>query len=265
MANRHTIRDVANLLGISTDAIRLYEKEGLVTPLRDPQNDYRYYGTYEIQRIMAICLYRQLDVSLSDIKELLKASNFPEIIEGYGTLISNTESEIQRLQNQIDKLRFMENHLKSLHKGHNTCSIQELPPCYILFQQDASAPIYATMRYVINSPIFSFGNFCYSLKANDGKNFQPNALEFMIREPMMRISPCADRMNSFPHTKGHRCIYTVTSNPINQELHWNLDLLLDYAKEHNYQCAEEAYAFYVFSLSEGDSIIDYYEIFLPII
>ena len=39
---QYTIHEVAALLNISTDAIRLYEKEGLVTPTRNPENGYRY-------------------------------------------------------------------------------------------------------------------------------------------------------------------------------------------------------------------------------
>ena len=38
---QYTIHEVAALLNISTDAIRLYEKEGLVTPTRNPENGYR--------------------------------------------------------------------------------------------------------------------------------------------------------------------------------------------------------------------------------
>ena len=60
MKIQYTIHDVAALLGISADAIRLYEKEDLVTPKRNPQNSYRYYGFEEIHRIMAISLYRNL-------------------------------------------------------------------------------------------------------------------------------------------------------------------------------------------------------------
>ena len=59
------IHEVAALLNISTDAIRLYEKEGLVTPTRNPENGYRYYNTEQIHRIMGICLYRRLHVSIA--------------------------------------------------------------------------------------------------------------------------------------------------------------------------------------------------------
>lgn len=65
MIVRHTIHEVATLLNISTDTIRLYEKEGLVCPLRDPSNGYRYYNAEQIHRIMGIYLYRQLNVSIS--------------------------------------------------------------------------------------------------------------------------------------------------------------------------------------------------------
>lgn len=51
---RYSIHSVAELLGISSDAIRLYEKEGLVSPMRDESNGYRYYGNEQIHRIMGI-------------------------------------------------------------------------------------------------------------------------------------------------------------------------------------------------------------------
>lgn len=64
MKTQYTIHDVAALLGISADAIRLYEKEGLVEPERNPQNGYRYYGFDQIHKIMGISLYRQLMLEL---------------------------------------------------------------------------------------------------------------------------------------------------------------------------------------------------------
>ena len=51
---RYSIHSVAELLGISSDAIRLYEKEGLVSPMRDESNGHRYYGNEQIHRIMGI-------------------------------------------------------------------------------------------------------------------------------------------------------------------------------------------------------------------
>ena len=64
------------MLGVSADAIRLYEKEGLVKPLRDEKNGYRYYENEQIHRIMGIHLYRQIDVGLSQIKRMFGIDTF---------------------------------------------------------------------------------------------------------------------------------------------------------------------------------------------
>ena len=159
MANRYTIHEIAKLLGISADAIRLYEKEGLVTPVHDPQNGYRYYETLDIQRIMGIYLYRQLDVSLAEIKDLLTASSITEVSDSFSSLILNTESEIERLQKKLEKIRFMKQHLENLNQGFHTYHILDLPDLYLLYHQDFSKPLYSNMRDILNSPIFSFGNF----------------------------------------------------------------------------------------------------------
>ena len=107
MAKQYTIREVADLIGISTDAIRLYEKEGLFSPLRDPNNGYRYYGPNEIQHIMGIHLYRQLDTSLAEIRDLYRTSSLAEISNHFAGLINQTEQEIAKLENRLKKLHFI--------------------------------------------------------------------------------------------------------------------------------------------------------------
>lgn len=265
MANRYTIHEIAKLLGISADAIRLYEKEGLVTPVHDPQNGYRYYETLDIQRIMGIYLYRQLDVSLAEIKDLLTASSITEVSGSFSSLILNTESEIERLQKKLEKIRFMKQHLENLNQGFHTYHILDLPDLYLLYHQDFSKPLYSNMRDILNSPIFSFGNFCYSLQIDENQTFQSQALQFAIREPMMMLCPWSDKSSSLPKVPGCRCLYTVTSTPIYSELHWNLDGLLAYAKEHNLHCADHAYAFYIFSVIPEDIVMDFYEIYVPLL
>ena len=265
MANRYTIHEIAKLLGISTDAIRLYEKEGLVTPVHDPQNGYRYYETLDIQRIMGIYLYRQLGVSLAEIKELLSATSLPEVADSFSTLIMNTESEIACLQKKLEKIRFMKQHLENLNQGFHTYRILELPDLYLLYHQDFSKPLYTNMKDILNSSIFSFGNFCYSLKMDETEHFQSQALQFAIREPMMKVCPWSDKRNSLPKVSGCRCLYTVTSTPIYSELCWDLVGLLAYAKESNLHCADYAYAFYIFSIIPEDTVMDFYEIYVPLL
>lgn len=265
MRNRYTIHEISKLMGISADAIRLYEKEGLVTPVRDPQNGYRYYETMEIQHIMMIHLYRQLGVSIAEIRNLLTASSLSTVSEEFSYLALHTENEIERLQKRLEKLRFMKQHLDNLIEGQSTCSIKDLPAIYTLYHQDFSEPLYSNMKDILASPVFSFGNFCYSLEQADNNQYQSKALQFAIREPMMKVCPWYDKADSLPRIEGCRCIYSVVKAPIYSELHWHLDEMISYAKEHDLSYSTNAYAFYVFSIIQQDTIIDYYEVYLPIL
>ena len=156
---QYTIHEVANLLHISTDAIRLYEKEGLVTPSRNPENGYRYYNTSQIQRIMGICLYRKLHVSIAEIKRLITCSTLTDISNGFSGFIDSRKKEIERLTQEVEKMSYMKQHLDSLNQGYHTVSIRTLPAVYPLYHQDSAILEYRTLKDVFCSPLFSMGNF----------------------------------------------------------------------------------------------------------
>ena len=44
-----------------------------------------------------------------------------------------------------------------------------------------------------------------------------------------------------------------------------LQELYEYGAKNGYQLAEEAYAFYVYSLTSDSGIVDFYEIYVPIL
>lgn len=265
MEKQYTIHDVAKLLSISTDAIRLYEKEGLVTPLRNPGNGYRYYDFSLMHRIMGIHLYRELDISIQDIRNILTFSSFYEVSDSFSKQIKKNEEKIAQLQLRTEKLRFMKDHIDTLNQGIGTYSLLPMPDCYILYQQNYDNLLYRDLFDVFTSPVFSFGNFCYCLNAEDSIHYCTQTVQFVIREPMMKISPWADSTADLPILKGRRCLYTVMQSPTLTSLKWDFDGLLSYAKKHLYTPASTAYAFYVYSLNSNHTIADYYEIFLPIL
>ena len=51
--------------------IRYYEKQGLLHPERNLENDYRVYGEAEISRLNEIKLFRKLGISIEEIRRML--------------------------------------------------------------------------------------------------------------------------------------------------------------------------------------------------
>lgn len=65
-------KQVEELVGLSRQNIRYYEKEGLLTPNREEGNFYRDYSKEDIRRLKIIKMLRMLDMPLKEIERVLK-------------------------------------------------------------------------------------------------------------------------------------------------------------------------------------------------
>lgn len=67
-----TISIVSKILGIHTQTLRIYDKEGLVCPIRTPTNR-RLYSEKDIKRLKYVCyLVHERGVNLSGAKIILE-------------------------------------------------------------------------------------------------------------------------------------------------------------------------------------------------
>lgn len=68
--NEMGIKEMEKQTGISSQNIRYYEKQGLLSPKRNPENGYRIYGE-EAEQLKRIKLFRKLDMPIEDIRRML--------------------------------------------------------------------------------------------------------------------------------------------------------------------------------------------------
>ncbi len=68
-----SIKEMSETLRINSNAIRFYEKKGLLTPKRTSSN-YRIYSTEDLTRLEMIILYRKMGFSIDEIRNLLEQS-----------------------------------------------------------------------------------------------------------------------------------------------------------------------------------------------
>ena len=71
------IKAAEELSGVSRQNIRFYEREGLLNPDRNPENDYREYRQEHIEILKMIRVMRMLDMPLDQIKLVLEGSISP--------------------------------------------------------------------------------------------------------------------------------------------------------------------------------------------
>ena len=63
-------KDVERKTGIPIANIYFYEKEGLLTPGRNKENNYREYTEYDVERLEQIKILRLLGIGIDDIKKI---------------------------------------------------------------------------------------------------------------------------------------------------------------------------------------------------
>ncbi|GGF79457.1 MerR family transcriptional regulator [Paenibacillus albidus] len=68
----YTVKEVASLAKVTVKTLHHYHKIGLLPPSEVSEAGYRLYGTKELERLQQILLYRELDFTLEQIKQLLE-------------------------------------------------------------------------------------------------------------------------------------------------------------------------------------------------
>ncbi|TFE26322.1 MerR family transcriptional regulator [Cohnella luojiensis] len=72
----YTVQKLGLLAGVSTRTLRYYDVIGILKPARINSSGYRIYGQQEVDRLQQILFYRELGVSLEEIRVLITAPTF---------------------------------------------------------------------------------------------------------------------------------------------------------------------------------------------
>ncbi len=128
------IGEVSEHTGITKQAIRFYEREGLIEePYRDPKSRYRKFDTEVLHRIRFIQNAKELGFTLDEIKELLsilkKNNNAPKkFAKKLSAKKNRIEEKIEKLQAIRDLLADMLERCPEEGTSEDCPCIQEIAP-----------------------------------------------------------------------------------------------------------------------------------------
>lgn len=75
----YTVKKLGAMAGVSGRTLRYYDEIGILKPARINSSGYRIYGQKEVDRLQQILFYRELGVSLDDIKDIITSPDFDEV------------------------------------------------------------------------------------------------------------------------------------------------------------------------------------------
>lgn len=94
--------ETARRLGVTTKALRVYEREGLVIPHR-AESGWRLYGPTQIARLHQVIVLRDLGLSLKSIKKLVDShSRLRDILRLQREILESQQDKIRRAIARIE-------------------------------------------------------------------------------------------------------------------------------------------------------------------
>lgn len=86
-----SVGEISKALGISNETIRHYVNEGIISPHRNPENNYWEYSSDDFIRLSDVLFYRSVGLSIKEIKTIMKDC-IP--VEEIGNVIKLRRSEL---------------------------------------------------------------------------------------------------------------------------------------------------------------------------
>lgn len=71
-----TVKDVSEITGVSIRTLRYYDEIGLLKPTELTEAGYRLYDNKALERLQEIMFFRELEIPLTDIKEIMDNPNY---------------------------------------------------------------------------------------------------------------------------------------------------------------------------------------------
>ncbi len=238
---RYKIGKISELMGMTSEALRYYEREGIVEPEKDPVSGYRMYTAWDLHILIRIRMFRRYGLTLEESAYALRncdADCIDQILEEKAHDLEEKIREEERLLARLKKDRYS---LKEAQKNIGKFKVEINPAMRFLDTQrsysiiDEKTELYSKwidkVPYVSSGGIFEFtaaeGELRYGLMIDED---QVKSLGGGFTEGAVAIPP-------------QKCLVTFFESGSEKELGPKMFLpAIDFLHEHNLEMAGDPFA-----------------------
>ena len=119
------IGEIAAFFNVSVKAIRVYEKKGIIVPVKvDPVTGYRYYTVDQVQTLDALLELKTLGFSLAEIKNIMVGGiNTNDFMSALIRKLMAWQDVIAAAENKIDAINRI---TERISKSKEAVKLQEI-------------------------------------------------------------------------------------------------------------------------------------------
>lgn len=258
MKQTYTIGDISSMLGIGIDAIRFYEKKGLVHPKKNPKNQYRVFTMYNILELLDVIYYRELGMTISEIIDILKSGTKESMQSLLREKRKKAQQRIIYERQMIRKIEHIEGAYQTIDKQYKI-QLKEFPKTCIITRKNEKDEIMKSQIVDFNKDFFVM-SYLYSTY-----NVQSDTIQdlYITMEQTIMEDFGISVQNSEILDLG-LCIYTVIQLSGTTIERKDIQDLLDFALNHQLEYDDVIYIHEIPLTAYTDKTKYFAELYLPI-
>ena len=240
----YKISDFSKITNLTIKALRYYDEERILTPsYRNNENSYRYYDENDFQKAQLIAMLRELDFSISEIKDVLANCDNSDDLSYY------LEEKKNMIESKISKEKELIRKITLYMKSKN---MEDTSMSYKIEVKEIAPVTVASIRYKGKySDVGTYIGKIYKAVKNNGAGAPFNCYydaEFKEDADIELCVPTTkliyDNSISAKKLPAIKAI-CITHRGGYDKLNLAYKALLDYANEHNINCLTPSREVYI--------------------
>lgn len=128
---QYKIGEIARLLGLTTQALRFYEKEGVITPEKSDSGT-RYYTIGQIVQLLSFKKYRQVDFSVQEVVDHFREDDLQTLSERLSAQSASLSAQAEMLARKAQAVQDYASLVRDTQEEKERIALCTRPPLYLL-------------------------------------------------------------------------------------------------------------------------------------
>lgn len=233
----HKIGTLAKRFGVTPQALRFYERHGLLLPDRESEGGDRRYQSRNLKWLYSIRRYHDLGYSLEETLGLFSCESTEELDAMAAEKEAETRRELELLERRLEALRRQREDLERIGRLFHRCELAEMPRLWLLVDQEGQDVDQSPSLQREVQGWMRFLPWVYAASVIDGKFLRSPREEWTRKsgfcvEEAVAGDLAMDRGDHTIAVGGGKAVHTVTAlNRPGIRVEELLGYALDYARE----------------------------------
>lgn len=267
---KYTISEFAELLGVTADTLRFYEKYEIIKPFKDKKNNYRYFNDMDARNLLMSRWYRSLDIPIQEASYLTRKASLSDIMDMIQAKQRELDEEIRVKTMLLNKMKEIVTDLVEAKNKRNLCLRKDLPGIYRLRQTDKNdllKDVTLTNKVEEWMKLLPFTFFSFRINNQDilteGTSFDYNWGLALFDDDIRKLNIKVDESTEYIKPNSYiSSVIISTGEYIKRD---SLEFMFSYIKEKQYTINGDIFGRILTAENTGTERRFYLEVYIPVI